>query len=274
MKKNAPFLLLLPVALALLASSCARVSVTEAMSRLYRAASLDSTLKQDYRRIAAEWPDRPYASEEALTATEYLTLLAGGCVGEKHLEIIGEEGRTALVAELPGRKKKEGIILICADITTEKDSSGVLIRSDEASCMAAVEVLRLFKAAKITPDKTVHVVIRQKKAGSEGLGSYVEWLQERKEAGHDAGEVLLQVHLGSDGSLDPATFYIGEPGMIFEKIREVLPPLFSPYGTYGFASMPRFVDHANLPAPYYRYRVTPETLAEDAAAVASLAFIN
>ena len=270
---------LIPILAATLftAASCGQVGVDKAMVKLFETAAADSAPEEALRRVESQWPVRPYGSDEAETLFDYLTLMAAQAIGEDRVEIIGDGASSELIAEIPGRKNPELVFLICADVTTAADTTGAVVRDDAAAAIASIEVLRLFKSSGLKPGKTVRVVVRQKPAAGAGLAEYVSWSAMRNDRRKNRNRTetnLLQLHLNQCDTLDKHTFYVGEPKPIFEQIENFIPPHFAPYGPYRFVKGPRFVDGGNLPAPYYSYRVSPDEIAKDAAAIASLAYIN
>ncbi len=220
------------MAIVVFLASCKEVPMEEQISRLY-----ESSSPQDETTARIEKAE----SLDQSDLWDYYSYLLAKEAGVKLGEIYDEEDGL-LTARYFGRNKK--------DIS----SVTMTARLDEYSaCITAIEVLKLYKNSKIRPNHNIRLVIY---ADSTAVPVSMK------------SNNLLLMNLHCSDTLEKHTFIIREAEPIYQKIMEVIPPYFQPYGSYTFKNEARTKMDA-----IYDYNVSKEDLGKETATVASLIHI-
>lgn len=217
-----------------LMASCKQLPIEEQISRLYGGTS---TLEE----INGELAKAQNFTDSDLT--DYYSYLLAKEAGVK-LNEISNDG--CLNARFYGMKKKENsAVLLTADV------------NERPACIAAIEVLKVYKKSKIRPNHNVRIVFYE-----DSLAVPSD-LQEN---------YLLRMNLHCVDTLENHKFTIWETAPIFEKLVEIIPPLLNPYGSFTFANE-RFDGNRPKRDSDYDYNVSKEEIGKEAATVASIVHI-
>ena len=214
-----------------LMASCKQMPIEEQISRLYEGAS---TLEEINGEIAKA---QNFTDSDL---TDYYSYLLAKKAGVK-LDEISDDG--CLTARFYGNKKKENsAVLLTADV------------NERSACIAAIEILNIYKQSKIRPNHNVRVVFYEDSlAVPTNLGE----------------AYLLRMNLHDIDTLEKHTFTLWEAEPIYEKLIEIVPPLLNPYGTYSFVNE-RFYNGRKRHDSEYDYNIDRKEIDKEAAAAASL----
>lgn len=213
-------------------ASCREVSMEEQILKLYE--SVDSADEINARIEKA-------GSMDESDIWDYYSYLLAKDAGVKLKEIC-DEYEDILVASTFGRKKKE------------KESVILTAKANEfPACIAAIEILKLYRNSKIRPNHNIRLVI------------YKEHFSIPPEM---ASYNILRMNLHSSGAMAKHTFLIHETEPIYRKILEVIPPYLQPYGSYTFSN-----ETETKFDSVYDYNISEEDIDRETATVASLMHI-
>ena len=181
---------------------------------------------------------------------DYLTLQLMQELGAKDLWTLEDEGHQVLVAEFPGKEKKNPqISLISASL------------DDPTACAAILEVLEAYKKIKIQHKNTIRALFYSPVTDSTGRNGLSVANRDIRESGE---MVQFDIELSSHGEQPKHTFILDE-SPIFAKMA----PLGSfklVQGTYPNATWP-------MKCPIYRYQLAPDDFQKEAAAMTAFTFL-
>ena len=258
------------MAMAVLAvlSSCKKVTPEEQIATFFDAASADTTIAQSIAKIKAQCDDAPFGSEANDRLVDFYTLLLAKDAGIDLDDIYtqddvigegeGEEFARNLVAEVRSRKSDGYDILISAPV------------EDIDASVAAINVLKLHKKLSAGKDHSIRLLLYQKyrRDTLSGFDTFNAASRDKKE------QYLLDMDLMSrDSTSAGKTFLIAEPEHIYKQMEEYLLPYFDRYGRYSFEAGDFRASSYPVKYSYYSYKIDPDDLPCDIAAVAGLIYL-
>lgn len=130
-----------------------------------------------------------------------------------------------VIGEIRGSEHPEQVIVFGGHLDAWDTGEGA--HDDGAGCMQGIEVLRIYKALKITPKNTIRCVLwMNEENGGRGAAAYFDYVKS-KNIKHVAA-------IESDaGGFSPRGFSLDMKGEAKTKVRSWV-PLFFAYGVYDF----------------------------------------
>ena len=199
---------------------------------------------------------------DATKRSDYLTLVQAKDLGAAEVWLLDtDEGKT-LVAEYPGSKPKKGTEPQIALVTASLD--------DPQACAAALAVVEAFKKMKLRHASTLRTAFYTPASDSatvSGLDVLRDDLVEANEA------ISYNLDLSTQRSQAPHTFLIEENLRFVSQFIEVLPPYFVPLGEYRFQQGVYPNHNWPINAATYRYRIDPQSISSETAALTTLVYL-
>ena len=237
----------------LAAASCKKVTTEE---RVVAVAEYFNQQEESYTSQVAG-----YEGDKRL---DYLTLVLNKDLKTEDLWTLDSESGSSLLAVFEGRDKD----------TTKKATAISMIAApldDPTACGVVLDVLKAFKKLRIAHKSEIRALFYD--AQPDSLG-HPEGLALLGQDILDADELIsFTIALSSRDSLPAGTFAIDDQRSFREKVIEILPPYFTPLGTYTFVE-------GTFPNPdwpnrmgVYRYHVDKDRLPQDEAAVTVLTML-
>lgn len=190
---------------------------------------------------------------------DYLTLALAKDLKSDDIWTLDFAGGTSLIAEFPGREKKQTqFSLLSASL------------DDPDACAAVLQTIHAFKALKIRPKGTIRTVFYSTEEDTLGHSGLAAVSREFYEA---AELVTLEIEVSSRDTMPAHTFVIEENPAFVAQFMELIPPYLKPLGTYRF-ERGRFPNKQwPIKASIYRYYMDPSEIRKESAAIAALALL-
>ena len=190
---------------------------------------------------------------------DYLTLQLMKELGAKDLWTLEDEGHMALVAEFPGKEKKNPqISLISASL------------DDPTACATILEVLEAYKKIKIQHKTTMRAVFYSPATDSTGRNGLDVVNQDLRESAEMA---QFDIELSTRDDNPHHVFVLDESPTFAQTLIQVVPGYLAPLGEYqviqGVYPNPVWPLHC----PIYRYYIDSNEFQKEAAAVTAFTFL-
>ena len=190
---------------------------------------------------------------------DYLTLQLMQELGAKDLWTLEDEGHQVLVAEFPGKEKKNPqISLISASL------------DDPTACAAILEVLEAYKKIKIQHKNTIRALFYSPVTDSTGRNGLSVANRDIRESGE---MVQFDIELSSHGEQPKHTFILDESPIFAKTLIEVIPGYLAPLGSYQLVQGTYPNTDWPMKCPIYRYQLTPDDFQKEATAVTAFTFL-
>ena len=219
-----------------------------------RIAQIDQHFNGKEAVYSAKLPQ--YTDEKLL---DYLTLQLAGELGAKDIWTLEEDGQVALVAEFPGKEKKNTqITMISASL------------DDPNACATLLEVLEAYKKIKIQHKNALRAIFYSPASDSTGRNGLTLVNQDIRESGD---MVLFDIEVATRNDQPLHTFVLDESPSFAKTIIDVVPGYLAPLGEYQVVQgvFPNL--DWQLRCPIYRYHVDPSAFQQEAAAVTAFTFL-
>lgn len=256
--------ILLVVLTVLSVASCRRISDEEQLSNFFNSAAELINVDENINKITSMAPNPTFGTSDNESLVDFYTYLLMKDVKIKSSKIIRQddavEGESAvssnLITELKGKDKAEMDILISAPV------------EDVPACIAAINVLKLYKESKLRINHTIRLVLYQcYKDSLSGLTTFARNSRVKDE------KYLFNLDLTSSSEPTEHLFTICEPDQIFEKVMEIVPPRMAAHGSYNYV-MGQFLDSTwPIRDSRYSYTLYTKELSKEIGAVTSLVFL-
>lgn len=190
---------------------------------------------------------------------DYLTLQLVKNLAADDLWSLENAGENSLVAEFLGKSKSDSqLTLLSASL------------DDPDACATILSILEAFRDLKISHKNDIQVLFYSSAQDSTGQSSLDAINQELDESGDF---FAFDIELSALSSLPVHTFVVSDKRDFVSKMAEVIPPYLEPLGDYRIMQG-TYPDPAwPLKGPVYRYALSKNELAKDAAAVAAFTFL-
>lgn len=238
---------ILLIGLAILAAaSCKKVTPEE---RVVAVAEYFTQLEDTYTSQIAGY--------EGPKRIDYLTLVLNKDLKIEDIWTLDSETGSSLLATFEGRDKEAKDKPIVSMIAAPVD--------DPTACGAVLDILKAFKKLKIAHKSEIRVLFYDAQQDSTGRPAGLALLEQDL---NESDELIsFAIALSTRDTLPERTFAIDDQRRFREKVREILPPYFTPLGSYNFVD-------GTFPNPewpfkmgVYRYCIVPDHLPQDEAAV-------
>ena len=194
---------------------------------------------------------------------DYLTLVLSKDLKTEDIWTLDSESGTSLMAVFEGRDKEAQDKPVISMIAAPVD--------DPTACGVVLDVLKAFKKLRIAHKSEIRALFYEAQPDSLGHPAGLALLGQDI---LDADELIsFTIALSSRDSLPSGTFAIDDQRSFRQKVIEIIPPYFTPLGTYQFVE-------GTFPNPdwpnrmgVYRYHVDKDRLPQDAAAVTVLTML-
>ena len=197
-----------------------------------------------------------YTDEKLL---DYLTLQLAGNLGAKDIWTLEEDGHVALVAEFPGKDKKNPqLSMISASL------------ADPNACATILEVLEAYKKINIQHKNTIRALFYSPATDSTGKNGLSLVNQDMRESGD---MVLFDTEVATRNDQPLHTFVLEESPAFTKTLVDVVPGYMAPLGNYQLVqgTFPNL--DWQLRCPIYRYYIDPTAFQPEAAAVTAFTFL-
>jgi hypothetical protein len=190
---------------------------------------------------------------------DYLTLQLMQELGAKDLWTLEDEGHQVLVAEFPGKEKKNPqISLISASL------------DDPTACAAILEVLEAYKKIKIQHKNTIRALFYSPVTDSTGRNGLSVANRDIRESGE---MVQFDIELSSHGEQPKHTFILDESPIFAKTLIEVIPGYLAPLGSYQLVQGTYPNTDWPMRCPIYRYQLAADDFQKEAAAMTAFTFL-
>ncbi|MBR5019961.1 MAG: hypothetical protein IKX53_10065 [Bacteroidales bacterium] len=190
---------------------------------------------------------------------DYLTLTLAKELMADDLWTLEYAGEKSLIAEFPGREKKQTqFSLLSASL------------DDPEACAVVLNTLQAFKDLKIKPKGTIRTLFYNPVQDTLGFSGLTAVFGEFYESGE---LVTFELEVSSRDSIPPHTFRIEEKPAFADQLIEVIPPYLAPLGNFQFVRGQYPNKEWPVKASVYRYRIDPADLRKESAAVAAFCFL-
>ena len=190
---------------------------------------------------------------------DYLTLQLMQELGAEDIWTLEDEGQYALVAEFPGKEKKNPqLSLISASL------------DDPTACATILEVLEAYKKIKIQHKTTIRALFYSPAVDSTGRNGLSVANLDIQESGEIA---QFDIELSSRGEQPEHTFILEETPVFAQTLIEVIPGYLAPLGNYELVQG-KYPNAAwPMKCPIYRYQLVPDDFQKEAAVVTAFTFL-
>ena len=219
-----------------------------------RIAQIDQHFNGKEAVYSAKLPQ--YTGEKQL---DYLTLQLAGELGAREIWTLDEDGHVALVAEFPGKDKKNPqVSMISASL------------GDPNACATLLEVLEAYKKIKIQHKNIMRVLFYSPATDSTGRNGLTLVNQDMRESGD---MVVFDIEVATREDQPQHTFVLDETPTFAKTLIDVVPGYMAPLGSYQLVQGTYPNPDWELHCPVYRYYVDPAAFQKEAAAVTAFTFL-
>ncbi len=226
----------------LMAAACRKVSPDQRIVQISKYFDkTDNTYVEDLQR---------FDNEKRL---DYLTLTIAKELNAADIFTIEHADAQSLVAQFPGREKKQMRYSI---LSASLD--------DPEACAVALSTLKALKDLKLKPNGTIHALFYSNAvdtAGVSGLDAVFQDIRDSEE------QITFELELTTRDSLARHTFVIEDKEFFADQLIEVVPPYMAKLGTFQFRKGRYPNREWPIKAPVYRYSTDPTDLRKEAAAI-------